>query len=69
MSNWDNLSEDELEKFIRENKDKFDKYSPKEGSETRFFIKLIQRFKKIISIVPYLIRVAVVTVIIFIVSI
>lgn len=69
MGNWNNLTEDELEKFIIENKDKFDRYSPKKGSEDRFFVKLVQRFKKIISIVPYLVRVAIVTAIIFIISI
>lgn len=69
MSSWDNLTEEELEKFIIENKDKFDKHLPKTGSEERFFVKLIERFKKIISIVPYLVSVAIVTAIIFIVSI
>jgi hypothetical protein len=69
MSRWDNISEDELEKFIIENKDKFDRYSPKKGSEDRFLVKLIDRFKKIISIVPHLVRVSIATVIIFIVSI
>jgi hypothetical protein len=66
---WDNLTEKELEKFIRDNKDKFDKYSPSEGSETRFFNKLIQRFKKIISIVPYLVKTAIMTIIVFAFSI
>jgi len=69
MGNWDNINEDELEKFIVENKDKFDRYSPKPGTEERFHIKLLNRFKKIISIVPHLVRVAIVTAIIFIISI
>lgn len=69
MNNWDNITEDELEKFIVDNKDKFDRYSPKPGVEDRFFRKLVERFKGIVSIVPHLVRVAIATVIIFIVSI
>ncbi len=68
MGHWDNITEDQLEKFILENKDKF-RYSPKPGTEERFHIKLLNRFKKIISIVPHLIRVAVATAIIFIISV
>jgi len=69
MGSWDNITEDELEKFIIENKDKFDRYNPKPGVEERFYVKLLNRFKKIISIVPHLVRVAIATVIIFIISI
>ena len=69
MEKWNNITEEELEKFIIENKDKFNRYSPKPGVEERFHIKLLNRFKKIISIVPHLIRVAIATVIIFIISI
>jgi hypothetical protein len=69
MGNWNKITEEELEKFILDNKDKFDRYSPKPGAEERFHIKLLNRFKKIISIVPHLVRVAIVTAIIFIISI
>jgi hypothetical protein len=64
MGNWDNITEEELEKFIVKNKDKFDKYLPNLEMEERFRIKLLNRFKKIISIVPHLICVLIVTVII-----
>ena len=66
---WDNMTEEELEKFIRDNRDKFDSYTLEEYHENSFLRKLAHRFRKIISIVPYLIRVAVATVIIFIISI
>jgi len=65
---WDNLDEENIEKFIRENKEKFDSYTLDQYHEDNFLRKLAYRFKKIISIVPYLIRVAIATVIIFIVS-
>ena len=68
MGNWDNITEEELEKFIRDNKEKFDTYSIEKYHENHFLIKLHDRFKKIVSIVPYLVRVAIATVIIFIVS-
>jgi len=45
MGRWDNVTEEELEKFIIENKDKFNRYSPKPGVEERFYSKLLKRFK------------------------
>jgi len=54
-----------IEQFIKDHKEEFDKYYPKPNHEQHFLIKLYERFKKIISIVPYLIRVAVVTILIF----
>jgi len=62
------LNEDNIENFIRENKDKFGVYLPPEGHLDKFFLKLNLRIKHLISIVPYLIRVAVGTVIIFVAS-
>lgn len=68
MGNWDNLTEDELEKFIRDNKDKFEKV-PRPELEDSFLIKLMKAFKKaIISIVPHLYKVAIVTVLIWAIS-
>ena len=61
--------EDNLEKFIRRNKDKFGVYSPSESHMEKFLIKINYGIRQIISIVPYLIRVAVVTVFIFLGSI
>lgn len=63
------LDEDTIENFIRENRDKFGVYRPPEGHLDKFFFKLNYRIRHIINIVPYLIRVAVVTVLIFIASI
>jgi hypothetical protein len=63
------LNEDTIEKFIRENKDKFGVYHPPDSHLEKFLLKLNYRIKEIISIVPYLIRVAVATVLIFVVSI
>jgi hypothetical protein len=56
---------DTIEDFIRENKDKFSVYRPSESHFEKFLSKINLRIKQIISIVPYLIRVAVATVIIF----
>jgi len=63
------LTEHNIEKFIKENKDKFPKYEPKSNHQEHFLIKLSKRFKKFISIIPYLVRVLIVTIIIFICSI
>ena len=63
------LNEDSIENFIRDNKDKFGVYRPPDNHLEKFLFKLNCRIREIISIVPYLIRVAVVTVIIFIASI
>jgi hypothetical protein len=60
-----NWTGDKLEEFIIENKDKFPKYEPKSNHQEHFLIKLSRRFKKLISIVPYLIRVLIVTILIF----
>jgi len=63
------LNEENIEAFIKENKDKFDKYYPESNHEQHFIIKLYNKFKKIINIVPYLIRVFVATIIVFTISI
>lgn len=60
--------EEELEKFIRENKDKFDIYEPEPDHNQHFFNKLLNKFKAVINIVPYLVKVAVATIFIFILS-
>jgi hypothetical protein len=63
------LDENTIEDFIRENKDKFCIYRPPEGHLDKFLLKINYKIKHIVSIIPYLIRVAVATVIIFITSI
>jgi hypothetical protein len=63
-------TEEKLEKFIRDNKDTLvDDYHPTTGHEDNFLQKLSKRFKIFISIVPYLIKVLIITIIIFICSI
>ena len=63
------LNEDNIENFIRQNKNKFDVYLPPFSHLEKFIFKLNYRIRYIISIIPYLIRVAIVTVIIFAASI
>jgi hypothetical protein len=59
-------TDENIEDFIRDHKDEFEKYVyPEPNHEQHFLIKLINRFKKIISIVPYLVRVGIVTILIF----
>jgi saccharopine dehydrogenase-like NADP-dependent oxidoreductase len=65
MKNW---KEEELEKFIRNNKDKFDVYQPEPNHDQHFLNKLINKFKEVINIVPYLVKVGVATIFIFILS-
>lgn len=60
--------EEELEKFIRENKEKFDTYTPEKSHNQLFLAKLFKKFKAVISIVPYLIKVGIATILIFILS-
>jgi hypothetical protein len=63
------LNEDSIESFIRKNKDKFGVYRPPDNHLEKFLFKLNYRIREMINIVPYLIRVALATVIIFIASI
>ena len=65
MKNW---QEEELEKFIRTNKDKFDVYHPEPNHDQHFLNKLLNKFKEVINIVPYLVKVGIVTIFIFILS-
>ena len=65
MKTWD---EQELEKFIRKNKDQFDVYQPDPRHNQQFLEKLINKFKKVISIVPYLVKVGIATILIFFLS-
>ncbi len=64
-----NWTEEKLEEFILENKDKFPKYEPEPNHDEHFLIKLSNRFKKFVSIVPYLVKVLIITIIIFVCSI
>jgi hypothetical protein len=60
--------EQELEKFIRDNKDKFDIYQPEPNHNQHFLNKLINKFKEVINIVPYLVKVGIAIILIFILS-
>jgi hypothetical protein len=63
------LTPEELEDFIRKNKDKFDVYRPKGNHSYKFLVRLQERLHKIyVSIVPHLIKVAISTIIIFAIS-
>jgi len=63
-----NLEEEELEKFIRDNKNQFDVYQPEPDHNQHFLNKLLYKFKEVINIVPYLVKVGIASVIIFILS-
>ncbi len=65
MKDWD---EDQLEKFIRDNKDKFDIYHPDPAHNQHFLKKLLNKFREVISIVPYLVKVGIATILIFALS-
>jgi hypothetical protein len=62
-------NEDSIENFIRKNKDKFDVYRPPDSHMEKFLFKINNRIRYFISIVPYLIRVGIATVIIFVASV
>lgn len=61
--------EDRIEKFIRENRDEFSASAPPDNHLDKFLFRLNRRIRHMISIVPYLIRVAVATIIIFTASV
>ena len=63
------LNEDTIENFIIKNKDKFSVYRPPDNHLEKFLFKINYRIRHIINIVPYLIRVAIGTVTIFVASI
>lgn len=60
--------EDYIEKFIRDNRDKFTVYNPPENHKKRFLLRLNLRIRHAISIVPHLVKVALITILIFIMS-
>jgi hypothetical protein len=63
------LNEKNIENFIRKNKDIFGDNRLPDNHLERFMFKLNNSIKNIISIVPYLIKVTIATIIIFIASI
>lgn len=63
------FNEDSIETFIRKNKDKFGVYHPPDGHMEKFLFKVKYRIRYIISIVPYLIRLGIASILIFTASI
>jgi hypothetical protein len=63
------FNQDRIEKFIRENRDEFGNYAPPGNHMEKFLSKLNARLRHYISIVPYLLRVATVTILIFLASV
>ncbi len=63
------FNQDRIEKFIRENRDAFGNYTPPDNHMEIFLSKLNARIRHYISIVPYLFRVAAVTILIFLASV
>jgi hypothetical protein len=61
--------EDRIEKFIRENRDELSASAPPDNHLDKFLHRLNRRIRHMINIVPYLIRVAVATIIIFTASV
>lgn len=60
---------DNIEKFIRKNRYKFNREHPPDNHMDKFLSKLNYRIRHIISIVPHLFKVALVTVFVFTASI
>ena len=63
------FTEKTIEVFIKDNREKFDVYDPSTYHDDHFFLKLRAKFKKFISIVPYLIKVMMAWTIVTIISI
>jgi hypothetical protein len=61
-------TDEQIEQFIKDNRDRFNLVPVSDRHEDRFLSKLTKRFRKIVSIVPYLVKVAITTIIVFIVS-
>jgi hypothetical protein len=65
----DKIKNKSLEEFIRENQDAFNDARLPYNHKKIFLRKLRARFSHFISIIPYLLKVAIVTIIIFTISI
>lgn len=63
------FTENTIENFIRENREKFGVYHPPDGHMEKFLFKIKYRIHYIISIVPYLIRLGIASVLIFTASV
>lgn len=63
------LNEKNIEEFIKKNRDEIFTDVPKDNHEKKFLYKLELNVKRFIDLTPYLVKVAIVTIIIFICSI
>jgi cell division septal protein FtsQ len=55
-----NITENQLEEFIKKNKSEFNVYRPTLNHEEKFMVKLVNRMKRVfINVAPYLIKVGV----------
>jgi hypothetical protein len=66
MADW---NEEELDKFIKENRDLILRGKPKEGHEVKFLARLQLKARHYVDITPYLVKVGIITVVIFILSV
>ena len=65
-----NLTEEKLEEFIKKNKSEFNVYKPTKNHDKRFMALLMIKLRRaFINIAPYLVKVAVATVLIWLVTI
>jgi hypothetical protein len=62
------LDEKDIEEFIRENRDELCCETPRETHDEKFLTKLQLNVRKVISLTPYFVKVAIITIIIFICS-
>lgn len=62
-------NKDNVDEYILKNREYFNDVEPSDNHCNRFYVKLYNRFKKFISIVPYLIKTLIITIITFIISI
>jgi hypothetical protein len=66
MTDW---NEEELDKFIKENRDLILRGKPKEGHEIKFLTRLQLKARHYVDITPYLVKVGIITVVVFILSV
>jgi hypothetical protein len=64
------FTEEDLERFIKKNKDKFNVYHPAKNHDKRFMALLMIKLRRaFINIAPYLIGVAIATILLWLVTI
>jgi len=61
--------EEDIKREARIHKGDLDVYEPSTHHDQKFLMKLANKFKKLINIVPYLVKVFIVTIIVFVLSV